>query len=363
MSLDAIKSVWANSPYEGAALILHLAIADVVSDKHNNLCWMSEKQIIEKTRCAARTVQRAKERMIADGLLEVVDDSHGPGKSNTYRFLMPENANFRKRVDDRTGVMVTGVDDRTGVLVTGEQPPSETEQPPSCRVFENDTINAFNSKEPKVNPNALAEGEDADLALEDSTPASHELQAVSGEENLGAAGGQPFGGEGKGRKPDLVFEAIAEVCRMDLKFITTNERGQLNAARKQLRVLEATPEQVRTKAELYRKIFPHAILTPMALVNNWSKLIPENLPGGGVPEPTDEEIWAQVRALEAQCERANPGGIGSQQRSERPAYVSVDRDRAANGSERSFPRLLRDSQADHADDTVTEHVAWSLCRS
>ena len=26
-------------------------------------------------------------------------------------------------------------------------------------------------------------------------------------------------------------------------------------------------------------------------------------------------------------------------------------------------RLLRDSQADHADDTVTEHVAWSLCRS
>ena len=25
--------------------------------------------------------------------------------------------------------------------------------------------------------------------------------------------------------------------------------------------------------------------------------------------------------------------------------------------------VLRDSQADHADDTVTEHVAWSLCRS
>ncbi len=88
-------------------------------------------------------------------------------------------------------------------------------------------------------------------------------------------------GETKTRNPrirDLVFEAIAEVCKIDYRNTTESELGQVRRARRELKAQNATPEEVYRKAGIYHKMFPGALLTPMALVKYWSRLEEENIP-------------------------------------------------------------------------------------
>jgi len=75
------------------------------------------------------------------------------------------------------------------------------------------------------------------------------------------------------RKPDLVFEAIANACGIDWKALTKNERGALNNAASQLREIKATPDDIQARAAKYRQKWPGIDLTPMALVNNWNTVI------------------------------------------------------------------------------------------
>jgi hypothetical protein len=77
----------------------------------------------------------------------------------------------------------------------------------------------------------------------------------------------------KTRKPDLLFEAIANACGIEWKALTKNERGALNNAAAQLRDINATPEDVQARAAKYRQKWPGIDLTPMALVNNWNTVI------------------------------------------------------------------------------------------
>lgn len=89
MSTEALKWVIANSPYEGAFLLVHIVIADAVDEAHENKLRLSEAALAQKARCSARTVQRAKAQMISDGFLDLIDNSHAPGKANLCRFLIP----------------------------------------------------------------------------------------------------------------------------------------------------------------------------------------------------------------------------------------------------------------------------------
>jgi hypothetical protein len=75
------------------------------------------------------------------------------------------------------------------------------------------------------------------------------------------------------RKPDVVFEAIANACGIDWKALTKNERGALNNAAAQLREINATPDDIQARAAKYRQKWPGIDLTPMALVNNWNTVI------------------------------------------------------------------------------------------
>ncbi len=91
MSAEATGWVWRYSPFPaGAALLVHLAVADVVNDQHDNEFWMTTTNLAEKARCGRSSTVAALKTMCDLGLLEVIEVGGGRGKPTRYRFLMPE---------------------------------------------------------------------------------------------------------------------------------------------------------------------------------------------------------------------------------------------------------------------------------
>jgi hypothetical protein len=80
------------------------------------------------------------------------------------------------------------------------------------------------------------------------------------------------------RQPDLLFEALAEACRIPIDRLTATQRGRLNKAVKELREIEATPDLIADAAKRYRTMYPDATLTPQALTGNWANLRPAPRP-------------------------------------------------------------------------------------
>jgi biotin operon repressor len=74
------------------------------------------------------------------------------------------------------------------------------------------------------------------------------------------------------REPDLIFEAIANACGIDITQLTGTSRGQLNKAAKELKEIGATPEDVTAKAQAFRRQYEQATLTPTALAKHWPQL-------------------------------------------------------------------------------------------
>lgn len=95
------------------------------------------------------------------------------------------------------------------------------------------------------------------------------------------------------RKEDPLFvallEAIYERPYQEIS-LTASERGRCNKAVSQLRAIGASPEEIHRRAAFYRLHFPHAALTPTALVANWNHC-------AGPPPPRSSP--AQIRAREA----------------------------------------------------------------
>lgn len=86
------------------------------------------------------------------------------------------------------------------------------------------------------------------------------------------------------RERDFIFEALATACRLPLLGLTKTERSRLNAAAKELREVEATPEDIEVRARAYRAMYPNSVLTPQALTGNWNSLMPK-----GTTATTPEE--------------------------------------------------------------------------
>ena len=76
------------------------------------------------------------------------------------------------------------------------------------------------------------------------------------------------------RQPDLLWEAVVTATGQRADALTKTERGRLNVAVKQLREVNAVPEQVPAAASKYRLLFPGAALTATALAAHWSRIAP-----------------------------------------------------------------------------------------
>lgn len=89
MSGQAVGYVYEKSPYTGATLAVHLAIADVVNDLYGNRFWMSTDKVAAKSRTSRRTVQTAIDTLVDGGFLALVEHAtqHFPA---TYLFLFPD---------------------------------------------------------------------------------------------------------------------------------------------------------------------------------------------------------------------------------------------------------------------------------
>lgn len=88
MSAEAVGWVWTNSPLRGAQLLVHLAIADVVNDAHDQQFYMSTYRLAEKARVSRSTVVTALAEMCDLGLLRLLKPGGTDRSPAVYRFLM-----------------------------------------------------------------------------------------------------------------------------------------------------------------------------------------------------------------------------------------------------------------------------------
>lgn len=80
------------------------------------------------------------------------------------------------------------------------------------------------------------------------------------------------------RKPDPLYDALVTACGMDYDEMTAKQRKSTGVARAELAKVHATAEQVTQRAEVYKRKYPRAALTPHALANNWAALKPATTP-------------------------------------------------------------------------------------
>jgi len=81
---------------------------------------------------------------------------------------------------------------------------------------------------------------------------------------------------------DEIFDALVDVCGIQVSALTTSARGPLNRAVKELRQVDATADTIKQVARAYRKKWPEALISPTAL----AKFYPTFLRSEAVTEPS-----------------------------------------------------------------------------
>lgn len=126
MSAEATGWVYRHSPYKGAAFSVHLALADSANDQHGYRLWMRQQTIATKARTTRGTVNRALDKMVADGLLELLTEGQKYGDPNEYRLLLPDELDVVYETRGVRAVVTPGArtDDRG---VCAENTPNRTQ--------------------------------------------------------------------------------------------------------------------------------------------------------------------------------------------------------------------------------------------
>jgi hypothetical protein len=86
MSAESQVDVEKFSPYKGAQYMVHLRMGILANDTHNYELFMGDKKMAYLCRCSIKTVQRTREQMIDDGLLEFLTPATGQSPAR-YRFI------------------------------------------------------------------------------------------------------------------------------------------------------------------------------------------------------------------------------------------------------------------------------------
>jgi len=98
----------------------------------------------------------------------------------------------------------------------------------------------------------------------------------------------------KALRADL-FDALIAGCGWDAGSLTTDSRGRLNSAVKQLVDAGVHPAHIQPAVGRYRQMFPNAAVTPQALTKNW----PSVKPAGPVLVVADEQCPLCFKQFEA----------------------------------------------------------------
>lgn len=76
----------------------------------------------------------------------------------------------------------------------------------------------------------------------------------------------------KARPRDPLWDAVMAACSIDTSTISASARGAYNRAVRDLRAIDATPEQVAEKAAGWRRSWSAVTMTPTALARRWSEI-------------------------------------------------------------------------------------------
>ena len=87
MSIRWMTKVWADSPYNGTRLILHLALADMAHD--DGRFFASQAHLAKKARCTTHYVREVINEFIRGGWIVIVIKGNSRGKATVYQLLIP----------------------------------------------------------------------------------------------------------------------------------------------------------------------------------------------------------------------------------------------------------------------------------
>lgn len=216
MSIDALNWAWDQTCPNPTAKLVLMALAD-----HANAdgeCWPSMKKIADRSGITPRQVSTHITRLVELGLVE---------KASRRRF----------------GGQYRGWDYR--VCVHRKQDTSGSTLPVTSGSTASSPAEAGFRSEPSGN---------------------HQV------EPLAAA---PRETVKKRRQPDPLWDTMLRICGIEPDTLTGSERGRINKALKELREVNATPEELEARAAAYRHKYPDAAVTPTALTANWSSITPK----------------------------------------------------------------------------------------
>jgi hypothetical protein len=94
MSIKIMSWVFDHSPYDGKARLVHAVLADHANDQ--GICWPSQATIAKRAGCSVEHVRVTVKQMIADGYLEIVQQSTRQGDSHRYKLLVPNSLGVPK---------------------------------------------------------------------------------------------------------------------------------------------------------------------------------------------------------------------------------------------------------------------------
>lgn len=229
-----MTTCWKHSQARGTNLLVLLALADIAND--DGECWPSIPHLARKCRLDQRTAQRRIRSLEELGELVVVvcggkASYRGGVRSNRYRILV--HVPDEETKDDA----LPGKSPRSAHRHRGT---GATQTPAPVPPITPAPVPPEPSVEPTREPSLLP-------VVAAATPA---------------------------RKRDELFDAVCQVCGITPRELTRSERAATNHALKDLRSVGADPDDVLCRAQVYRRMFPTAALTPSALARRWASLNP-----------------------------------------------------------------------------------------
>lgn len=210
MSIEAMVWVLRHSPLSGSDKVILLGIANHADDEGGN-AWPSVRTLSRYANMSERSVQRALKRMADEGHIVVRRQRGGTADTSADR-----RPNLYQ-------VVMSGV--------------------------------TFTSPRVQDGP------ERGDTRVADGV--THVSPEPSSEPSIRDAAAP------RARNP--LWDSVAEVCGWTGRTLTRSEQGRIAKAVKELREVDATPEDVVARARKYRKEWPEVELTPQALVANWNR--------------------------------------------------------------------------------------------
>lgn len=119
------------------------------------------------------------------------------------------------------------------------------------------------------------------------------------------------GDQGKGlasakppRKPDEIWDALLEACHVEPSSVTASSRGAYNKAVADLKAVDATPEEIRRRAAIFRGQWRDVSLTPTALARRWAECERPFIASAPQTQTARQLDAAMIRAQEAEAQHA-----------------------------------------------------------